>query len=251
MHSIFDAHFHIIDPKFPLIKNQGFLPKPFLSEQYLRMVKDLNIRGGAIVSASYQGFDQTYLIEALNQLGPNFVGVTQLAPNVSNEEILRLSKNGVKAVRFNLYNKLSFPLSELEELAKRVYELANWHVELHIASSKIEEMMPFIKRLPAVTIDHMGLEKAGYYSLIQLVRSGVKVKASGFGRLESDFNLQDALKEIYSINPHALMFGTDMPSTRAKRPFHKEDVHLIYETFGEDATKKILFSNAKVWYNKT
>ena len=26
---IFDAHFHIIDPDFPLIANQGFLPEPF------------------------------------------------------------------------------------------------------------------------------------------------------------------------------------------------------------------------------
>jgi hypothetical protein len=26
---IFDAHFHIIDPRFPLVANQRFLPEPF------------------------------------------------------------------------------------------------------------------------------------------------------------------------------------------------------------------------------
>ena len=26
---IFDAHFHVIDPRFPLQPNQGFVPEPF------------------------------------------------------------------------------------------------------------------------------------------------------------------------------------------------------------------------------
>ena len=34
--------------------------------------------GGAVVSGSFQGFDQSYLLDALDQLGPSFVGVTQL-----------------------------------------------------------------------------------------------------------------------------------------------------------------------------
>jgi len=28
---IFDAHFHLIDPQFPIIENQGFLPDGMLS----------------------------------------------------------------------------------------------------------------------------------------------------------------------------------------------------------------------------
>ncbi len=78
MRTIFDTHLHIIGPRFPLIENQGFLPEPFTCKDYLDKVQELNVIGGAIVSGSFQGFDQNYLIDSLQKLGENFVGVTQL-----------------------------------------------------------------------------------------------------------------------------------------------------------------------------
>lgn len=57
--------------------------------------------GGAVVSGSFQGFDQDYLVAALKELGPSYVGVTQLPFSVSAEEILRLHRGGVRAIRFN------------------------------------------------------------------------------------------------------------------------------------------------------
>jgi len=44
------------------------------------------------------------------------------------------------------------------------------------------------------------------------------------------------------------MFGTDLPSTRAKRPFKVEDIDLIAEALGETGAKKVLYSNANKWY---
>ena len=35
MYKIFDSHFHIIDPNYPLDKNNGFLPDPYAAQQYL------------------------------------------------------------------------------------------------------------------------------------------------------------------------------------------------------------------------
>lgn len=34
-HDIFDAHLHVIDPRFPLVPNGGYLPEPFTAEDYL------------------------------------------------------------------------------------------------------------------------------------------------------------------------------------------------------------------------
>ena len=65
----FDAHLHIIDPRFPLIENQGFLPEPFDCEAYQKRVDQFDVKGGAVVSGSFQGFDQSYLVSALEQLG--------------------------------------------------------------------------------------------------------------------------------------------------------------------------------------
>ena len=99
---VFDSHFHIIDKRFPLVPNQGYLPDNFSAGDYQKRTKCYDIAGGAIVSGSFQAFDQTYLLAALKELGPNFVGVAQLPATVSDDELISLNAAGVRAVRFNL-----------------------------------------------------------------------------------------------------------------------------------------------------
>lgn len=82
--------------------------------------------------------------------------------------------------------------------------------------------------------------------MLKLVEKGVRVKATGFGRV--DLNVEHALTSIYQTNPDALMFGTDLPSTRAKRPFEYGDVELIQQLFDEKAADHILYKNAHHWY---
>jgi predicted TIM-barrel fold metal-dependent hydrolase len=59
---IFDAHFHIIDPRFPLKPNQGYLRPAFAVADYQARVQHLQITGGAVVSGSFRAFDQQYLV---------------------------------------------------------------------------------------------------------------------------------------------------------------------------------------------
>ena len=42
---MFDAHFHVIDPRFPLVANNGFLPQPFDAASYRRAAADLGANG--------------------------------------------------------------------------------------------------------------------------------------------------------------------------------------------------------------
>ncbi|MEK7019485.1 amidohydrolase family protein [Bacillus sp. FSL R9-9410] len=245
---VFDTHLHIIDPEFPLYENQGYMPDPFTSEDYLRTVSNLNVIGGAIVSGSFQKFDQTYLVNALQTLGKNFVGVTQLPYDTSDDEIIKLNEKGVKALRFNVNRGGSEDISRLDYFARRVFELVNWHTELYINSNALPEITNILEKLPKVSIDHLGLSKEGLPNLLALVEKGVRIKATGFGRI--DFDAAEAMKAIYSINPDALMFGTDLPSTRAKIPFRYSDIELIKNEFEEEAIKKILYKNAFDWYLK-
>jgi len=46
------------------------------------------------------------------------------------------------------------------------------------------------------------------------------------------------------------MFGTDLPSTRAKIPFTIGDLDLIRTNFSDSDQHKILYQNAFEWYNK-
>lgn len=242
----FDAHLHIINPRFPLIENQGFMPEAFTSNDYLKSVECFNVVGGAVVSGSFQAFDQSYLIDALQTLGEKFVGVTQLPHDTSDERIIELSKLGVRALRFNMNRGGSEDLSRLDYFSRRVHELVNWHTELYINSRDLTEIEEKVAKLPAVSVDHLGLSKEGFPTLLSLVEKGIKVKATGFGRI--DFDAAEAIQIIYSINPDALMFGTDLPSTRAKVPFQHSDVSLIYQALEEDQAENVLYRNALKWY---
>lgn len=243
---VFDSHVHIIDRRFPLVPNNGFLPNDFTCDDYLERTKSFRSVGGAIVSGSFQAFDQTYLIAALKELGSNYVGVTQLPVSVSAEEVIKLDGIGVRAVRFNLRRGGSEGINHLETLAKRVYDIAGWHVELYVDSGHLSDMCQVLSDLPAVSIDHLGLSKTGFDVLLKLVEKGVYVKATGFGRV--DLNVEKAVKEICMANPNSLMFGTDLPSTRAPRVYRDSDLILLTEVLDDELAKKVLYENAVSFY---
>ncbi|MCM3046632.1 amidohydrolase family protein [Bacillus altitudinis] len=243
---IFDAHFHIIDFDFPIQENQGYTPPSYVVNDYRRETADLGIVGGVIVSGSFQGFDQGYLLKALDEMGPAFCGVTQLPFTATDDEIVHLDQHGVKALRFNVKRGGSEDISKLDYFARRVYELAGWHSEIYIDAKHLPDISSTLEQLPAVSIDHLGLSEEGLPHLLKLVEKGVRVKATGFGRV--DLKVEHALTSIYQTNPDALMFGTDLPSTRAKRPFEYGDIELIQQMFDEEAADKILYENAINWY---
>lgn len=243
---LFDSHFHIIDHQFPLVPNNGYLPNEFTHNNYLDRMKPYNLCGGAIVSGSFQAFDQSYLVNALNQLGPSFVGVAQLPVTVSDDEIIQLDHSGVRAIRFNLKRGGSEGLRHLSSMAQRLHEIVGWHVELYVDSNELPDLYDTLIALPSVSIDHLGLSQSGLSVLIKLVEKGVRVKATGFGRV--DFDVKRALQDLYSANPTSLMFGTDLPSTRAPIPYSDNDFLLVIDALGEDGASDVLSRNAIDFY---
>ena len=242
----FDCHFHIIDKNFPVVPNQGFMPDAFTAADYLDRVKDIDLCGGAVVSGSFQELDQTYLFHALKILGPTFVGVTQVPQTISDQELRELGDAGVRAVRFNVKRGGSEDIRHLEKFARRVHQLVGWHTELYVDSNELADLFDTLVSLPAVSIDHLGLSKAGFPTLLKLAERGVRVKATGFGRV--DFDVRPALSELYAANPRALMFGTDLPSTRAPRPYEDNDYTLVLETLGEEKAADVFYKNAIEFY---
>lgn len=241
-----DAHLHVIDPRFPLVPNQGYVPPRFTVADYRSRVAGLGVVGGAVVSGSFQGHDQTYLCSALAELGPGFVGVTQLPSCVPDERVLELHRAGVRAVRFNLRRGGSERLERLEKLAHRVFDLVGWHVEVYVDGRDLGELRSRLVTLPAVVVDHLGLSREGLDVLPELVSRGVRVKASGFGRV--DFDVGAALRRIAAVEPSALLFGTDLPSTRAPRPFRPDDIDRVLDALGEQTGRRVLCDNAVALY---
>ncbi|MDQ0680655.1 putative TIM-barrel fold metal-dependent hydrolase [Arthrobacter pascens] len=242
---IFDSHFHIIDSRFPLVPNNGYLPPEFTATDYLRSVSDLGVAGGAVVSGSFQAFDQSYLLDALATLGPMFVGVANIAETTSNDELLRLAEAGVRGVRFNLYRGGSEQIDSISSLGRRAWDVAGMHVEFYLDANDLVELEPVIAALPKVSIDHLGMTSVHRDVLLRLVSRGVRVKATGFGRVQLD--VASTIRELHRENPEALMFGTDLPSTRARVPFHPGDVEVVADILAEDASLA-LYGNGAHFY---
>jgi predicted TIM-barrel fold metal-dependent hydrolase len=244
--AVFDTHFHIIDPRFPVMENQGFLPPTFTVEDYRARTAGLDIGGGTVVAGSFQGTQTEYMYDALEKLGPTFVGVIQVPATVTDEEILSLNAAGVRAVRFNLYRGGSAGIADLDRLARRVHDVAGWHAELYVDASTIGPIFETLANLPRISIDHLGMTQAGLPMLIALAARGAKVKATGFGRTEVDVTA--ALRELAAVNADCLMFGTDLPSQRARRPFLPSDMDLIRDTLGDALAHKAFCDNAVAFY---
>ena len=56
--ALFDAHLHIVDPRFPLVANRGFVPARFDIDDYALRVAGYRLVGGAIVRKR-SGFGRT------------------------------------------------------------------------------------------------------------------------------------------------------------------------------------------------
>lgn len=246
MFPIFDTHFHIIDFRFPITENQGFMPPNFPVEDYRRRTEGLGIAAGVVVSGSFQNFDASFMRDALAKFGPTFVGVIQIPADTSDEDILALDSIGVRGVRFNMVRGGSAGIEDLDRVARRVYELARWHVELYADAKDLEPVEATIARLPAVSIAHLGLSTEGLPTLVRLAERGMRVKATGFGRATLD--VPAAIRVLSNANPDALMFGTDLPSQRARRPFEANDVAILRDNIDPALERKIFLENALSFY---
>ena len=110
-------------------------------------------------------------------------------------------------MRFNVARGGSADLADMDRLAHRVFDLAGWHTELYIDARTIDDHLSHrIAGLPAVSFDHLGMHQDGLPDLLRLVEQGVKVKATGFGRIDLD---------------PATVIGTD----HERRPHRTHDRH--------------------------
>lgn len=243
---LFDSHCHIIDHRFPIVTNQGYDPPNFPLDAYLAQTRPLGVVAGAVVSGSFQANDQTYLMDVLQKLGAGWAGVTQIPGDCPDAEITRLDALGVRAVRFNLFRGRINSVDDIAALASRVHAVAGWHSEIYADTAALGPHVGRLSKLPQLSIDHLGMTQAGVPALLDLVAAGCKVKATGFGRVKLD--VPATLEAVARKNPDALVFGTDIPSTRAARPFQPADIDLVEKVLGPELARKAFWDNPVALY---
>jgi 2-pyrone-4,6-dicarboxylate lactonase len=155
-----DAHVHVFGPRriFPFAENRTFTPADAPKEQLFLLHAMLGIERCVIVQSACHGFDNAAVADALAAKNGAYRGVALLPTTVDDAELRRLDALGFCGVRFNYMKHLGkgAPIADVIALGDRLAPLG-WHLQIHLDSSLIEEMGPWLKRSAApVVIDHMG-----------------------------------------------------------------------------------------------
>jgi predicted TIM-barrel fold metal-dependent hydrolase len=237
---VFDAHLHIFAAAAPLPGHDGFVPDRFEAADYRARVAALGVTGGAVVAASTQGHDTAPLIAAAEALGEGFCVIARADPAQDDAALADLAARRVRGLRYLLHRGDAWEMPALLAHARRA-AAHGLHAELYADAATLAPHVEAIAALPAVGIDHLGLTEAGLPVTLALAARGARVKATGFGRVALD--VRRALEVLAAI-PHCLMGATDLPSTRARRPFHNDDLALLRRIAGEAA----LAANARAFY---
>lgn len=254
-----DTHMHIYAPGYPVRPGVAKPPVATVSE-YKTLCQRLGITRTIIVQPNAYGDDNSCTLAAMKEFGPGARGVAVVTPNVSDTELERLTRAGIRAVRFMLLPGGFLTLDVFDTLAARVHEVG-WHVNLQIDGRTFPELEARLRKVKAdLVIDHVGkflepvtVDHPSFRAMLRLLESGrtwVKLSApyevSKVGRpLYSDVGA--LAKALVKAAPDRMMWASNWPhpsATDANRPDDAELLDLLLDWAPDDATRrKILVGN--------
>jgi predicted TIM-barrel fold metal-dependent hydrolase len=259
-----DAHFHILDPRFPPARTAQ--PAGMTFEDYRLLQRRIGTTRAVAVQAKHHRTDHTCILDALRQFGPaNARGIGVLDPSVSDAEFKRLNDGGIRGLRFSVWNPSDAVVSiaMIEPLAKRMADL-DWHVQLHASADQIVDHAALLNRLPCpIVIDHMGRlpPRLGpdhpafkvIAGLIDKGRAWVKLAGAYLNTEQGPPDYADATRiaqAFVKAAPERLVWGSDWPHvSEARKPDDARLFDLLTVWAGDEKTRnRILVGNPAQLY---
>lgn len=190
------------------------------------MHRQLGIERVVFVQPSVYGTDNSAILDAMAQIPQRARAVVALDLRVSDAELERLDRLGVRGVRLNLDNLGGMPiaLDDVPRLAARIRELG-WHLEFLFPGEDLPALEPLLRRLPVpICIAHMaympvaaGLDALPVQRLLALLREGnLWLKLSAPNRLSATplppyDDVLPLARALVETRPDRLMWGSDWP----------------------------------------
>jgi D-galactarolactone isomerase len=254
-----DTHMHIYEPGYKVRPEVAKPPVAPVSE-YKKLCQRLGITRTIFVQPNAYGADNACLLAAMKEYGPDARGVAVVTPDVSDAELERLTKAGIRAIRFMLLPGGFLTNDVFDTLAARVHEFG-WHVNLQVDGRTFPEREAQLRKLRLeLVIDHVGkflepvpVDHPSFRAMLRLLDSGrtwVKLSApyevSKVGRpLYGDVGA--LAKALVKAAPDRMMWASNWPhpsATDANRPDDAELLDLLLDWAPDDATRrKILVDN--------
>jgi 2-pyrone-4,6-dicarboxylate lactonase len=223
-----DLHVHVFGPaeRYAHVEKPHYtLPDGTLA-QYRSLMPRLGIDRFVLVQPSYYGTDNACLLDALAAAGDLARGVVMIEPDISDAELERFHRCGVRAVRLDLFRRAREPQAAIQryimETAARVGPLG-WHLQFYAPGYVVRDLIHFFRTLPIdFVIDHMGymLEEDGlrsgdFAALLDLLGCGrCYLKLSGAYRIAKHRGyefVEPVAKAIVERAADRAVWGSDWP----------------------------------------
>ena len=174
-----DCHIHIYDSQYPTAPTAVVTPPDASLADYLAMCRNVGIARTVLVQASAYGKDNRLLLKCMAEMGERARGIVVVDDSVTDEELDRLTKLGVRGIRFFMLAGAPLPLSLLETMAARVAPFG-WTINFQCDGRELADHEARLKALPTtVTIDHQGKflepvepDHPGFKALLRLLDTG-------------------------------------------------------------------------------
>lgn len=151
-----DCHMHIYEPGYAEAPTAVRPTVPGRLSAYRSVMARLGIARAVIVQPTAYGFDNRCTLDAMATLGPAARGVAVVDPEAPDAELERLTRAGMRGIRFQMLPGGLLGWDQMERAAARVAEFG-WHVQLQLDGRTLPEHRALLKRLPGtLVIDHVG-----------------------------------------------------------------------------------------------
>src|SRR5262249_71996 len=126
-------------------------------DDYRLLRRRLGLSRSVIASPSSYGFDNRCLVDALEQFGESSRGVAAIQLDISDAELDRLHRHGVRGIRLYLIGDAPTPPDEFAAYAQRIARLG-WHIQAVAVSDDalIDAERAFMQLPCTLVIDHFG-----------------------------------------------------------------------------------------------
>jgi len=247
-----DAHFHVFGPqaRYPMDPRRNYTPHESSLADYRRVMSAVGIQRGVIVQPSVYGTDNRATLDALAAGGPAFRAIVVPAADVTDDELARQHRLGVRGVRLNLHNPQMLGVDDALSIVHRM-AAQGWHLQVFMDLGRNPDALGALlarARVPVV-VDHMGrlAPSTRAHPLLDALRSGACwVKLSAPYRLSAErpphADLTDLVNALADANPERVLWGSDWPHTELHdgTPAAASLAALVHTWFPEEAPRRQL-----------
>jgi D-galactarolactone isomerase len=260
-----DTHMHFYDQRYPRAPTAKILHGDALVPEYLALRERLGIDRTVIVQPTAYGIDNSCTLDAMATLGPSARGIAVVDQTVTDQELERLTRLGIRGIRFFMLPGGALPWEILEMMAARV-ESFGWHVQLQLDGRTLPDRESLLQRLPGtLVIDHVGkflepvpVDDPAFAVLRRFVENGrtwVKLSAPYEVSKVGPPNYDDVgvlAKVLVKLAPERMLWATNWPHPMkhgTEKPDDAMLLDMLLDWVPDEATRhRILVDNPAKLY---